>query len=481
MVKRKSKKLPRLYQIYAVFLEILPAALYFSYFPVIGLGANESMNFELSLPLIWLVLFDALGVGMVVWGTVTKKIFQSWREAGRAIWHNWLWLLLPVLITLSIVWSLNPVRGVLTTGILWLIYLAVFVMAVVGKRIEFPEHFWRDFWRWFFGASLVAAAWCWLQCVLDLVGLGQEYTLMCNGCVVWTFGFPHPNGLAIEPQFMGNLLLAPTLLAGWFAFGRKKYWPLFLVLTATLFLTFSRGAIYAFVVGLALMTVLRIVQTKRWQTLGIWLGVAIAFLFTLNVQGVMAAVGPTNETYLSGIAKAVHQLSLGVVDVRGQVAEMEGTLGGVADEQSDEATGEGAIFDGYVAESTNARVRLNDAALTIWRDNPKNMLIGVGIGGAGQALYDYGLSPAPKEIVQNEYLSLLLEIGLIGIVLVVLTLVLSVRALRQSPLWIALLAVGLAFMVSLCFFSGLANALQIYLLPVLIATLPCGRNWSDRH
>ena len=42
-------------------LYIMPLVLFFSYWPVIGLGNSESMNFELSLPLVWLVLFDVVG------------------------------------------------------------------------------------------------------------------------------------------------------------------------------------------------------------------------------------------------------------------------------------------------------------------------------------------------------------------------------------------------------------------------------------
>lgn len=39
---------------------LLPATLYCSYYPIIRLGETSSMNLELSLPLIWLVLFDTL-------------------------------------------------------------------------------------------------------------------------------------------------------------------------------------------------------------------------------------------------------------------------------------------------------------------------------------------------------------------------------------------------------------------------------------
>ena len=36
----------------------LPAVLFFSYYPILSLGNDATMNFEFSLPLIWLILFD---------------------------------------------------------------------------------------------------------------------------------------------------------------------------------------------------------------------------------------------------------------------------------------------------------------------------------------------------------------------------------------------------------------------------------------
>ena len=133
---------------------------------------------------------------------------------------------------------------------------------------------------------------------------------------------------------------------------------------------------------------------------------------------------------------------------------------------------EESVFDGYVEESTETRLRLSKAALEIWSQNPTRMLIGVGLGGAGQALYDNNLSPAPKEIVQNEYISLLLETGLVGVSLFMLTIVLLlIAAWRRKTVRAAVLGLLVAYGVSICFFSGLPNALQIYLLPVVIMML----------
>ena len=100
------------------FLYVLPLVLFFSYFPVISFGKSESMYFEISLPMIWLVLFDVLTFVMLV---RRKKLLCDLKK-----W--WMWLLFPVWILVSVVWSLNIVRGILTVGILWLVILESYSM-----------------------------------------------------------------------------------------------------------------------------------------------------------------------------------------------------------------------------------------------------------------------------------------------------------------------------------------------------------------
>ena len=464
---------PRLHQVYYFLLEIMPLVLFFSFFPVIALGSSNSMNFELSLPLIWLVIFDFLS--LIIFAKY--KLFPL-------ILKKWPWLLLPIFVTLSIAWSLNFLRGFLTAGILWLIYFAVFSIVIISRSIHFPPNFATKFWRIFFASSLIICAWCWLQCILDLAGLSKVHTLMCNGCTSSMFGFPHPSGFAIEPQFMGNLLLAPTLIAAWFSFDRKKYLVVFFALLATLFLTFSRGAIYAFIVAMFSLTVFKIIQEKSCRVLINWLLVVLAFLFTLNAQGIMTTFGPTNDTYKDGVAKALNHLSLGVIDVRDSSSSSNDSISAetstkVSDSTSvftiiplpDKSGNEDAVFDGYVESSTTARVNLTDSALEIWSKNPLTALFGVGIGGAGEALYLNDLSPAPKEIVQNQYASLLLELGLAGTLLAIFTLILIFRRVFRSPFRAILASLILAYGVTLCFFSGLPNALHIYLLPPLFAVI----------
>ena len=95
----------------------------------------------------------------------------------------------------------------------------------------------------------------------------------------------------------------------------------------------------------------------------------------------------------------------------------------------------------------------------------------MGLGGAGQALYDDGYSVSAKEIIQNEYVSLLLEAGLIGVVLLILTLVLIIKHLIRTQNNLMVLALLVGYGVSLCFFSGFANGLHIYLLPIAFSVI----------
>lgn len=472
-------------KLFKYLLYILPLVLGFSYHPLIKLGENETMYFELSLPLLWLVVFDALGFILVV-RKYRTEIFTK-------IFGSVLWWLFPLFVTFSVIWSLNPLRGVLTVGVMWTLFFAVLFMHELREYLD--AKFLKVFFRWFFSSALVACVWCFLQCILDVFGVSQETTLLCDGCVYQMFGFPRANGFAIEPQFMGNLLLAPTILSIYFYFKNndKKYLILFAIFTITLFLTFSRGAIYAAVVGLLFLAGFEIFRARkierRERSLRVLKGAGVfilAFLFTLNLQGVFSALSPTSDTYFSGVSKVINQLSLGIIDIRNAeesealqsevqpVENSEITEGGEADSQNQvvENSGENSsIFDGYVAESTDTRMRLFNAALTVWRQDFKTAMIGVGIGGAGQALYNNGLSPASREIVQNEYASLLLETGLVGIFLFAVLIVMAVKTFLKLENAGVLLALVLSYAVSLLFFSGLTNALQIVLLPGILAVV----------
>lgn len=551
--------------VYFALLVALPAVLFFSYHPIISLGANSSMNFELSLPLIWLILFDFISLtnfailfrgyknsdacSKVEKGSRKRgfaMLFESiktWprgpeRSSRKAIAEPLVFLLFPLYCTLSVFWSANPLRAILTVGILWLVIFAVFAIIRLSPLLEPPSRL--KIWaiRAFFVSTAVVCLFCFIQSLLDSCGLSRETTLLCAGCTYRSFGFPHPNGFAIEPQFMGNLLLAPTLLVLYllcqatsktpshpnkteqnsktehvepeqttttFPHLRKTPVKTALVICAilfstTLFFTFSRGAIYSYALGLAILIIFAL-RRRIFRPVLIIIPVTTFFL-SLGLQGTFAHFGPTSETFTSAVTKSIHQLSLGIIDLRpqsnSQASEAfeqvvnEGTGASASDADNQAGTGLDAtrrerpesatasladaadpVFDGYVAESTNVRLGLSASALATWSQNPRTILFGVGLGGAGIAMHEFDpiSNPSPKEIVQNQPISLLLETGLVGIILLLAALCFSFRpsnhTLWTHPALPLLVTLIVAYLVSMQFFAGLPNALHIYLLPPL--------------
>lgn len=434
------------------------------------------MNFELSLPLIWLVIFDVIGA-------VSLVVFKKLRSLARK-WYFWLF---PFFAFISCLWSPNPLRGLLTAGILILIWLAGSIMVTLKDEI-LDADFRKSWLKVFLVSSVLICAWCIAQCILDLAGVSRENTLLCLGCTYRSFGFPHPNGFAIEPQFMGSLLLAPIFTALYLILKSQKLSEgravtkivLYFIFTFTLFLIFSRGAIYGFIVGLVFFLAYALVAKKAWKKALAVIGVtALAFFASLGVQGWMADASPTDDTFLAGVAKSLNHLSLGIIDFRENVVKNtetgaeNSTREGTEVVKNTKTEAEKSSFDGYVAESTEVRKELNKNAITIWAENPRTILTGVGLGGAGEKMHEKGLTGSPKEIIQNEYLTILAETGLIGAGILIFTIIITARELVKSKILNKLskgllLSLAAAFAVTLGFFSGLPNALHIYLLPVAI-------------
>ena len=472
------KKKSSLEKVYRIFLYAMPAVLYFSFRPWINFGANDTMNFDLSLPLIWLVLFDILAFILIVKKKLLKEILSKWA-----------WLLFPAFLTISILWSHDKLRSILIMGVLWLLYFAVFAFYVLRKEIA-DEKFWRTFLKVFFGTGLLVCGWCLVQCIMDVVGVLQGNTLLCEGCVYRVFGFPHPNGFAAEPQFMGNLLLAPGIVSLYLLlknkfFSRKSLLVMFFIFVATLFLTLSRGAIYAFVVAMIFFTIVWGVK-KTWKVMWIWPVIGLAFLFTLNLQGIFAEVSKTDDTYVAGVSKVVNQLTLGIVDLGGSqvkkdnvekieeniVIEVDASSeDNTKDEKPEKLESEKAVFDGYVEVSTNNRVDAWSGALKTWTKDPATVLFGVGLGSGLISMYENGAIASSREIINNQYVSLLLESGILGILLLILSLALVCRAVYKNRNRVLVFSLIVAYAVSVCFFSGLPNALHVYLLPALFMLL----------
>ena len=520
-------------KIQKVMLLCLPFCLFFSYHPVIPIFSTSTTNFELSIPLLWLLVFailslpenfrlyiNSLRIVIKTKSLVNKAPRPSSRHKTDKLYPHFLrlfTLIYPFFVTVNSIGSPNFLRAILTSGVIWCICLSL--LTILQNISQYKTQIGKSFNKNLLIASTLASAFCWLQSILDIAGVPREATFLCKGCTSTVFGFPHPNGFAIEPQFMANLLLAPIFLSLFYLLERSKNHssklnsdpylasrlghflrlglPLFLV--ATLYLTLSRGAIFSFWVSVFVLFIYQIVKLIKQkscrreilfrQPLIFSAVVFLPLFFTLSAQGLFTELGPTSHTFFDGVSTSVSQLSLGRIDLAKVFHETnennkthkthESNKLHLSDLNTDAAASvqKAPQFTSYIEESTNIRLNLNRLALSSWRTSLRRMLAGVGLGAAGLTLYqEFPELGSPKEIIQNEYLAILYEQGICGVIMIICVAILFVLTYKlhnknheKTSIYGRILA--LSFALTLCFFSGLPNALHIYLLTPLLFLL----------
>lgn len=436
---------------------LAPLVIWFGYQPLFQLGQDSTSYYELSIPLMYLTALALVGVPTI------------WRYRQRLLHDKTTWLVTAfvALSVLSLFWTPNIVRGVLTVGIVGLLWLVFLAALVELKKIQGIA---PALAKLLVANGVFMSILAFVQIVAG-IWLSRSEALLCAGCVADQFGFVRPNVFAIEPQFFGSLLLAPlvlllrSILKGEY---NKVVVGSFFITSTALFLTLSRGAIFAFTFGaLVLFILYRHNVAHLLRAVGI---LVIALVVTLFIQGGAAAANPRIDvTFREAVAASVNQLTLGVVDIDAEEEQEAEPI-----EQTNSTV---PAYDGYVEESTNVRVGMSQLALSTWADNPSRLLFGVGAGGAGLAMHEqYPDKTGARQIVQNQYVEVLLEYGLVGFGLFVAILAGIVRNTRHSKWVWALL---LAYIVQWNFFSGYPNALHIYL--VLIAVYVASSLSSERR
>ena len=519
-------------KIQQIMLLCLPFCLFFSYHPVIPILSTATTNFELSLPLLWLLIFAILSLPenfrlyihslRIVIKTkypINQPPHPLSRHESDKLYPHFLRLfslVYPFFTTINSIDSPNFLRAILTSGVIWCICLSL--LTILQNISQYKTQIGKSVKKNLLVAGVFASAFCWLQSILDVAGVPREATFLCKGCTSTVFGFPHPNGFAIEPQFMANLLLAPIFLSLFYLFERPKNHynelnsdpypvskfgnylrlglPLFLI--ATLYLTLSRGAIFSFWISIFVLFIYQIIKLIKQkscrreilfrQPLIFFVVVFLPLFFTLSAQGLFTELGPTSRTFFDGVSTSVSQLSLGHIDLakvfhktkeNNENHEAHGSNKHLSDLKTNATTSiqKSPQFTGYIEESTNIRLNLNRLALSSWRTSTRRILTGVGLGATGLTLYqEFPELGSPKEIIQNEYLAILYEQGICGVIMIICTAILFVLTYKlhnknheKTSIYGCVLT--LSFALTLCFFSGLPNALHIYLLTPLLFLL----------
>ncbi len=478
MTGKKEQKKEVLSRIRKYFIYSAPVIFWFGYYPVLDLGANDTMNLELSLPLIWLVLFFIVSAPFI---RQTLDVFKKKTLILTALF--------PFYVSLSILWSRNTLRGILTCGILWLLYFTIISIITFFKQLasQDKKEVGTKLLKIFYIASIVFCIISWIQCILDVLGLDRSITSMCLGCVYKMFGFPRANGFMAEPQYLGNILLLPTIMTFYrFAQKRqKKYLALALIFATTIFLTLSRGAIFALIAALFALFVMLLWKRNMKALLFIPLGI-LSIISSFLIEGTLAVIAPTNDDYVTVFKKNINQLSLGIIkiDEGTDSNNNENNAGQITENKNENPAEDESYFNGYVEESSNVRVNLSKAALAVWNGNPKNKLLGVGVGSACTSIYEYyfeeGNDPefakelekngsrTPKMNVQNQYTEVLVEFGAIGTILLMVDMFYIARQVLSHKKKDLFISIAIAYGVAFVFLSGLPNVLHLYVLPLLI-------------
>lgn len=435
-----------------------PVFIWFSYHPIITLGKNATMNLELSLTLIYL-----LALGLVSAISIAKKISVN---NYKNLLKNKLILSLGVfnlLCQLSLIWSVNFLRGVLTSGIIFIISLVI-VGAILNKS-EIRRVVPAIVNLLFLSAILMS-----LIAILEVVLGSTKAGLLCAGCTADKFGFVRPNVFTIEPQFFANTLLLPSILAIYKFLSEKDkkqfviYGSLVFLFSFVIYLSLSRGAIYAFLSGSFLVILLTTSKTKRWRkkvlaTLILSISLIVSIGFTALSSKYNSNVA---SSFWGTISRSLNHLSLGVIK------KFDNAKDDLLANQPSSNEKVWPAYSGYVAESTDIRTSLSQKALVVWRDGGYTRLVfGTGIGSSGVAMA--GLNGGDsKQIVQNQYIAILLELGFIGLSIFLYIIIATFRlTVKEKWLW----GIIVSYLMQWLFFNGLPNAIHIYLMIAILLAL----------
>ncbi len=438
------------------FLLLAPLLVWFSYQPNIYLGHSSAMNIELSLVLIYVAVLAVFALPLIF--SNYKKLLQC--NLVRIVGLFILWSFM------SIIWSSNLSRAILTAGVSAALFTVL--LGVLSTDLKKLTPILKN-------TYIASAAFMSVLAIIQVAyGAWLDWGL-CRGCLAAGFGFVRPSVFAIEPQFFGSLLLAPILILA-AKFLRKTVTKtdviLLCIMVTAMYLTLSRGAIFSLVIAIAcLMFLYRNSLIKKSRLVFLPLVVLAGFGVGMVWHGIFTEINPrVSDGFYDSVSKSVNQLTLGKVNLPKLTA---GSVSQAASPStaSVETNHPKAHFSGYVETSTNERTSMLNLALQTWSKDWTTMLFGTGIGSSGRAIQQYTHKLATEaEITQNQYIEILLENGLIGAVLCLMAMVVYLYDTRRDKLAWAIL---IAFALQWNFFSGLPNALHIYLvLAVIFAAKP---------
>ena len=417
-----------------ILLLFLPVIIFFHYYPQISFGEYGNTRLAITLPIIYLVIFFIASLANI-WHA-KKTLLQNW--------YIRIFFAFNIFNTISLIWTGNFVRGLLTIGVLWLLFIATLTI-ISNPNIK---KLLPGVAKALLLGAVIASIFAWFQVLVDALGASSSTTLLCGGCVSENYGYARASAFAHEPQFFGSILTIAILALVYLLIKQRSVAKIILLvfLMATMTMTVSRGAILGLVVG---MILLLFVARKMWKGWLVTAGYMIAgVLIGIAALGLCAEINQrSNMTFIDASSNTVYNLSQGLLDFR--PTEPPVAAPAVLVDNPQPNTTDQEYGDNYLDVSANIRTSLWRGAITEWSSSSQNIIIGVGAGGTGVALRD--TVHGDFAVVQNQFLEVLLEGGIIAFALFMTMIICWLRKTRQNKvLW----AILVALLVQWCFFSG---------------------------
>lgn len=447
MTRNLDKLLKIADKIYLPFFLILTASLPFSYQPLVHLSHHAGASYDLTI--IYLAMFAFALISLPLLYRNSDSLLKNKFNMFILVFFVW--------CSLSIIWSKNDIRAIVTSGLVGLAILVFFSIQLYATKLQ--RH-----GRTIYLLSVVMlvglAAFALWQLFGDALGISGHLTLLPPDYQSKLFGFARITGFSAEPEFLGSLLLAPLGVFTYLFIKNRRLstlglWALVVVL---LTLTLSRGALIA---GFAVV-VLTLLLNRRELRLTQFASIT-ATGFGALIVGIALLTGAAalntrdNISAYQAFSKAVSQLSMGTINFKQQsplrTAQPEPALKGVTE-------------SGYVEASTSSRLQMSSAALELFSSSPANVLLGVGIGSFGTSLHQQSPRFSESSIVNNQYLEVLTELGVIGFVLFIGFFTALIYHLARKKQFV-FLPIILGMLLQWLFFSGYPNVLHLWVILAL--------------
>jgi len=279
---------------------------------------------------------------------------------------------------------------------------------------------------WFFVALIYKII---SQFIADSIGLSQSLTGLRYQYTKAILGFPRIQSVALEPLYFSNFLLVPLYLTLKRYFDQKKFfssyfWLTFLIMI-NIFLGVARSAYLALVITLILL-IFYLITKNEWQKIyKILLSIILSFIFSIILLFTFNGLEAT-KTYFDHIT----------------------------------------VGDTGTEVSTVGRMEIYKSATEVFLENP----LGIGISSWGvehQSLVDYSNIKSYGNI-NNQYLEILVEVGVIGFLFYLLFIVFYLREIfanieKKSTDKLLVIMIGLGILAIITQYNFFSTLYIIYI------------------